>query len=119
MGASGFGERVAQARREMSARLRRDVRQMDVARALGVTHTAVSRWESGDKVPDVNTIERLAAFYGLRAGYLAFGELPEREDTPPVTPPAPPAQDHRPVQTTPASMYRRLSNDPEPKKRRA
>lgn len=49
--------KVAQRRRTLSPDLRRllreraDLHQADIARALGVSPAAVSRWESGDRRP--------------------------------------------------------------------
>jgi DNA-binding transcriptional regulator YiaG len=49
--------RMAQRRKNLSPELRRflrvqaDLHQADIARALGVSPAAVSRWESGDRRP--------------------------------------------------------------------
>lgn len=70
----GFGDRVLQARLDMAARLRRTVSQVEVGKAMGVTGVAVGSWEKNEKVPDLETIQRLARFLGVSPGYLAFGE---------------------------------------------
>lgn len=71
-----FGERLRQARRELAVALRREVTQQEVADHLGVTSVTVGRWEDGSREPDFATVARLAAYLKVRAGYLAFGELP-------------------------------------------
>lgn len=38
--------------------------QQDVAAALGITRSAVSRWESGRKKPSSGRLLRLAKLYG-------------------------------------------------------
>ena len=38
--------------------------QAEAARAVGVTPSAVSQWESGGMTPRLLTCQRLAAFYG-------------------------------------------------------
>jgi transcriptional regulator with XRE-family HTH domain len=76
MGAAGFGARLLQARMELAKRRGSDVRKADVARAMGVSGVSVGRWESGEKEPDLATIERLADFLEVSAGWLAFAEEP-------------------------------------------
>lgn len=45
---------------------RRDKRtQEQLAKALGVTSQAVSRWESGQSVPDIGMLPRLSAYFGV------------------------------------------------------
>ena len=68
------GDRIAQARREKGVREHRDVRAVDVARALGVSGPTVSDWESGKIKPRDDTMLALAEFLGVTPGYLRFGE---------------------------------------------
>lgn len=72
--AQGFGDRLAQERREKAARERRDIAQRDVARAVGVSAASLSRYEAGDTLPDDEVIERLAAYYGVSRSWLRYGE---------------------------------------------
>lgn len=48
-------------------RLRKDAKlsQTALARILVVTDRSVARWESGDRVPDVATLRRIAAALGV------------------------------------------------------
>ncbi len=39
--------------------------QLDVAKALGITQTAVSSWERGDGNPTLDKIPMLAKMYGV------------------------------------------------------
>lgn len=43
------------------ARLKRNYTQQKLADAIGVTRQAVSEWERGLSIPDVNTGKRIAA----------------------------------------------------------
>jgi transcriptional regulator with XRE-family HTH domain len=68
-----LGARLAQARREKAAREHRDVTQVDVAMAAGVSKTSVSRYESDTDVPRDPTLERICAFLGVTPAYLRYG----------------------------------------------
>lgn len=39
------------------------ITQADLASEMGVTFQAVSRWENGDSIPDLDTLDHLATFY--------------------------------------------------------
>ena len=54
MDAKEFGAFLAQVRRE------RNMTQAELAQQLHVTDKAVSRWERGIGLPDINTLEPLA-----------------------------------------------------------
>lgn len=47
-------------------RASRDYTQRELALALGVAQTAVSRWEAGNKNMKIDTIVRVARFLGMR-----------------------------------------------------
>ncbi len=60
--------------------------QAQVAERLSYSDKAVSRWERGDTMPDINVLYELCAFYGItldmltqRGGVSDKGELPMRE----------------------------------------
>ena len=54
-----FGARLAELRR------RTNMRQRDVARAVGVTAQAVSNWETGKSFPDLCILDELALALGV------------------------------------------------------
>ena len=59
MDAKEFGAFLAQVRRE------RNMTQAELAQQLHVTDKAVSRWERGIGLPDINTLEPLADVLGV------------------------------------------------------
>lgn len=71
---SAFGQRVRQARLNLSARLGRQVSQLEIARELDVAGATISRWEAGEKEPDLRTIAELARVLGVSPAWLAFGD---------------------------------------------
>lgn len=68
-----LGERIAQARRELGVRERRDVSQLDVAKAIGVSGAAVSQWESDERAPREEAFAKLADYLGVTPAYLRYG----------------------------------------------
>jgi len=44
--------------------------QRDLAAILGVSHVAVSKWESGTNKIDVDVLEAIASYFGIRIGEL-------------------------------------------------
>ena len=47
------------------ARLQAGLTTVQLAQKMGLTQAAVSQWESGKKVPGIETISRLADLYGV------------------------------------------------------
>lgn len=52
-------------------RARKNVRQQDVAEATGIDQAALSQYENGARVPGVETMARLADYYGVSLDSLA------------------------------------------------
>lgn len=52
------------------ARLQAGLTTVQLAQKMGLTQAAVSQWESGKKVPGIETISRLADLYGVTVDYL-------------------------------------------------
>ena len=67
-----WNERVAAARKAAG------LTQETLGEKLGVSRQAVSKWESGQAVPDLDTVAKLCLALGFSADYLLFG----REDAP-------------------------------------
>ena len=49
----------------VSARKKRSLTQKELADALGISDKTYSKWETGENEPDVETLCRLAAYYGV------------------------------------------------------
>lgn len=47
------------------ARKRRGLSQEEVAETLGVSRQTISKWETGETLPDIRQSKRLAALYGV------------------------------------------------------
>jgi len=84
------GERIAQERRLKAVREKRDIDQLVVAEAVGVTGPTISRWESGDVIPRDGVLVELARYFGVTPAWLRYGQEPRE---------APP--EHRPVRVMP------------------
>lgn len=76
-----LSEGLAQARREMAARERREIPHEEIAGFIGVSAAAYSRWENGKRVPGEGAVIKLAEFFGVTPAYLRYGithEVPRR-----------------------------------------
>lgn len=73
-----FGRRLYEARLARGAARKKELKQTEVARLIGVKPNTVSRWEAGAKEPTLATIEQLATVLGVDPGDLAFGSRDER-----------------------------------------
>ena len=47
-------------------RKKNQLTQDDIAEACNVTKQAVSKWENGETIPDIEKCDRLASFYGIK-----------------------------------------------------
>lgn len=56
--------------------------QEQLGELLGVTRQAVSKWESGQTVPDTATVARLCRELHVSADYVLLGREPEEDDAP-------------------------------------
>ena len=67
------------------ARLRqnKNMTQQQLAAALSVSHQAVSKWETGAALPDVQTLMALTRLFGITMEQLLDGEVPEDRVEPP------------------------------------
>lgn len=48
----------------------RDLRQLDVANAIGIDQRSLSNYETGKTNPDSETVVKLARFFGVTCDYL-------------------------------------------------
>lgn len=59
-------------------RKNRKITQQEIADRFGVTRGTVSNWELGRREPDLQTIEKLAEFYGVSLDY--FSKKPTKDE---------------------------------------
>lgn len=55
----------------------RGMTQQQLAAALNVSHQAVSKWENGAALPDIQTLVELTQLFGITVEQLLNGEIPE------------------------------------------
>jgi transcriptional regulator with XRE-family HTH domain len=63
-----LGRRIREARHEAKRTLQQ------VADHFGIAASTVSRWETGEIVPNTTTVAELADLFGCSAASVAFGE---------------------------------------------
>jgi transcriptional regulator with XRE-family HTH domain len=56
-------------------REKRGLKQKEVAARLGLSPNTLSRYETGERVPDYKTLVQLAEFYQVTADYLLTGKM--------------------------------------------
>ncbi len=59
-----FGEKLKE------LRTNRNIFQKDLAEYIGVSRAIISQYESGDKYPSIDTIEKIAEYFGVTIDYL-------------------------------------------------
>lgn len=87
-----FAERLIELRRQ------HDLSQEDLAKELGVSRQAISKWERAESTPDVTNLVAIANLYGISLDELVHGEdAPAHEEAPaaeePASEPTPPPPD--------------------------
>lgn len=61
-------------------REKKSMSMKDLADRLGVTPTSVSRYETGEREPDIDTLKRLASILGTTVDELIGGDDDEAAD---------------------------------------
>ncbi len=61
-------------------RLERGMNQEQFAEQLHVTRQAVSNWETGKNLPDVETLTQIAEHFGVSVEYLIYGKEPTADN---------------------------------------
>ena len=61
------------------ARQKRGLSQEEVAEKLGVSRQTISKWETGETLPDIRQSKRLALLYGVSLDELIDFDLDVRE----------------------------------------
>ena len=75
-------------------RQNKNMTQQQLAAALSVSHQAVSKWETGAALPDVQTLMALTRLFGITMEQLLNGEVPEDR----IEPPKPASPFEEPIQ---------------------
>ncbi len=60
-------------------RVKKGVRQYEVANKIGITQTYMSQIEKGQKVPSVEVLEKLAKYYKTPIAIMLWFSLDEKE----------------------------------------
>ncbi|QVK17527.1 helix-turn-helix transcriptional regulator [Mycoplasmatota bacterium] len=63
-----------------SLRKEKSLTQTNLADILNVTHQAISRWETGESIPDVQMLINLSMFYNITVDEILKGELKESDE---------------------------------------
>ena len=58
-------------------RIKKNIKQQDLAKALNITKQSVSNWENGKRLPNIEILILLADFYNCSLDYLVGRELKE------------------------------------------
>lgn len=75
MNAKKIGEQIAKLRKE------RNMTQIQLAESLYVTEKAVSKWECGNGIPDLDNIEKLADLFNVSIDELLLGNEKAKRET--------------------------------------
>ena len=75
--------------RILELRKQQNLSQGALAKSLGISRQAVSKWENGASVPDMQNLIQLAEVLDTEVEYLASGTKPEPTPSPAPPPPAP------------------------------
>lgn len=57
-----------------AARVNAELTQKEAANALGLTERTLQNYESGDTIPNWDTVDKLSALYGIPADFFFFGK---------------------------------------------
>lgn len=63
-----------------SLRKSKGIRQQTIADYLGISRPTYSRYESGEREPDQNTLTRLADYFGVSVDYLIGRDVPSEPE---------------------------------------
>lgn len=58
------------AERILASRKQKGISQEELAHKIGVSRQAVSKWESGQSIPDVEKVVALSRYFGVTTDYL-------------------------------------------------
>lgn len=61
-------------------RLERNIKQVDLAKAVSVSQATLSGYETGKYEPDFDTLKRIAEYFDVSIDYLLGGKLDSRDN---------------------------------------
>lgn len=61
-------------------RIDNNLTQRDIADKIGITPTGISYWESGNAIPNFETLKKLADFFNVSIDYLTGNENKNNEN---------------------------------------
>ena len=70
-----FAERILYCRKKAM------LSQEELASKLGVSRQAVSKWETGESIPDMNNLAALAEIFDVSLDWLIKGEVEKKQET--------------------------------------
>lgn len=108
-----LAEKIAQLRKQ------KGWSQEELANRLQVSRQAVSKWEGGASIPDLDKILKLSALFEVTTDYLLKDTLEAPDAAPAAVLPAPEAEPLRTVTLDEANDYRALCRPPAGALRRA
>lgn len=60
----------------------RNVKQLDISAALGVGRSSISQYANGQREPDINTLKKLADYFGVTVDYLINHDTKNSKEPP-------------------------------------
>ena len=72
-------EKVGQFIKEI--RIKNDLTQKEFADKFGVTYQAVSKWENGKNLPDINILKDICSEYNISLDEVLSGDIKEKKDS--------------------------------------
>ena len=51
-------------------RIEKNLTQMELSKATGISQNAIAQWENGKRTPNINAIIALAKYFGVTTDYL-------------------------------------------------
>lgn len=69
-----IGNKIAEARKKVN------LSQAELAQQVSISPQAVSKWERGESLPDITTLNRLAEIFGVTLNYFSFNSQTEEHE---------------------------------------
>src|SRR5436189_3316333 len=66
LNSKSIGNKIAEARKKIN------LSQAELARQVSISPQAVGKWERGESLPDITTLNRLAEIFGVNLNYFSY-----------------------------------------------